>query len=50
MKMVEHKLTIDEKNRNKHGPMHLFKYTKKNLGMCVYILFKYKMYYFLSFV
>ncbi|XP_029346579.1 5'-3' exoribonuclease 1 isoform X2 [Acyrthosiphon pisum] len=32
MKMVEHKLTADEKNRNTHGPMHLFKYSKKNLG------------------
>lgn len=31
--MVEHKLTIEEKNRNAHGPMHLFKYTKENLGM-----------------
>lgn len=33
--MVEDKLTVDEKNRNTHGPMHLFKYTKANLGMCV---------------
>jgi len=31
--MVEHKLTADEKNRNTHGPMHLFMYTKKSLGM-----------------
>lgn len=38
MKLVENKLTIDEKNRNKHGPMHLFKYTQKNLGMYVFIL------------
>lgn len=36
MKMVEHKLTMDEKIRNTHGPMHIFKYTKENLGiMCV---------------
>jgi len=33
--MVEHKLTADEKSRNTHGPMHLFMYTKKNLGMCM---------------
>lgn len=32
MKMVEHKLTADEKSRNTHGPMHLFMYNKKNLG------------------
>lgn len=31
--MVEHKLNNDEKNMNKHGPMHSFKYTKENLGM-----------------
>ncbi|XP_025419892.1 5'-3' exoribonuclease 1 isoform X2 [Sipha flava] len=32
MKMVEHKLTPDEKKRNEHGPMHSFKRSKKNLG------------------
>lgn len=37
MNMVEHKLTVDEKNRNAHGAMHLFKYTEENLGM--YIIF-----------
>lgn len=31
--MVEHKLTIDEKARNTHGPMHIFKYTTENLGI-----------------
>lgn len=33
MKLVKHKLTKDEQNRNTHGPMHCFKYTKENLGM-----------------
>lgn len=36
--MVEHKLTVDEHNRNSHGPMHVFKYTKENLGMFVCVL------------
>lgn len=39
MQMVEHKLTTDEKNRNKHGPMHIFKYTKENLGMGFSIIY-----------
>lgn len=34
--MVENRLTVDERNRNSHGPMHIFKYTEKNLGMYVY--------------
>lgn len=38
MKMVEHKLSLDEKNRNTHGPMHIFKYVKENVGMFVFIL------------
>lgn len=38
MEMVEHKLSADEKNRNKHGPMHIFKYTKENLGMYICII------------
>ncbi|XP_050547911.1 5'-3' exoribonuclease 1-like, partial [Daktulosphaira vitifoliae] len=33
MKMVEHKLSDDEKKRNSHGPMYLFKYTKENMGI-----------------
>lgn len=39
MKMVEHKLTADEKSRNTHGPMHLFMYNKKNLGMCMLYIY-----------
>lgn len=35
MKLVENKLTPDEKNRNSHGPMHFFQYTKENLGMYI---------------
>lgn len=35
MNMVEHKLTEEEKKRNTHGPMHCFKFTENNLGMCV---------------
>ncbi|XP_050548279.1 5'-3' exoribonuclease 1-like [Daktulosphaira vitifoliae] len=33
MKIVEHKLSDDEKKRNSHGPMYLFKYTKENMGI-----------------
>lgn len=39
MKMVEQKLTIDEKNRNTHGPMHIFRYTNANLGMYMLYIF-----------
>lgn len=38
MKMVEHKLTADEKKRNKHGPMLSFKRSNENLGMFMFYL------------
>lgn len=43
MKMVEHKLTADEKARNMHGPMHIFKYTKKNLGSFAFRMYAYNL-------
>lgn len=27
-----HRLTEEEKIRNSHGPMHIYMYTKENLG------------------
>lgn len=34
-----HRLTDEEKERNKHGPMHVFTYTPDNLGNNDFLVF-----------
>lgn len=35
------RLTDEEKERNKHGPMHVFIYTEDNLGNFHHVISKY---------